>query len=58
MKPLQNFWEYTMLICVHLKFIKLKEMLFVYGFVSSRCEMNVSLMTATPLINGVLDLEH
>ena len=57
MKPLQNFWEDTIILCMLLKLIKLLEVLFVYWFVGSSCEMDVHLVAITPLINGVLNLK-
>jgi hypothetical protein len=58
MKPLQNFGEYAMLLCMLLELIKHPEMLFVYWFVGNGCEIDVSLVSATPLVDGVLDLEN
>jgi hypothetical protein len=41
-----------------LKLIKHLEMLFVYRFVGNSREIDVSLVSATPLVNGVLNLEN
>jgi len=35
-----------------------KGMLFVYWFVGNSHEMDVSLVSTTPLVNGVLNLEN
>lgn len=43
---------------MHLKLIKFLEVVFVYWFVSSSCEMYVSLVSATPLINGIFNLRN
>ena len=56
MKPLQNFREDTIVLRMLLKLIKL-EMLFIYWFVGSSSEMDVSFVSATPLVNGVLNLK-
>jgi hypothetical protein len=58
MKPLQNFGEDTMILHMLLKLIKHLEMLFIYRLVGNSCEIDVSLVSATPLVNGVLDLEN
>lgn len=58
MKPLYNFREDSILLRMHLKLIKFLEVVFVYWFVSSSCEMYVSLVSATPLINGIFNLRN
>ena len=58
MKPLQNFGEDAVLLRMLLKFIKHPEMLFVYWFVGNGCEIDVSLVSTPPLVDGVLDLEN
>ena len=58
MKPLQNFGEDAMLLRMLLELIKHPEMLFVYWFVRNSREIDVSLVSATSLVNGVLDLEN
>ena len=58
MKPLQDFREDTMLLRMLLELIKHPEMLFVYWFVGNGREIDVSLVSATPLVDGVLDLEN
>jgi hypothetical protein len=40
-----------------IKLIKLLEVLFIYWFVGRSREMDVGLVSNTPLINGVLDLK-
>jgi len=58
MKPLQNFGEDAVLLCMLLKLIKHPEMLFIYWFVGNGREIDVSLVSTTPLVDGVLDLEN
>ena len=58
MKPLQNLGEDIILLHMLLKLIQHLKMLFVYWFVANSGEMDVSLVSATPLVNGVLDLEN
>ena len=58
MKPLQNFGEDAVLLCMLLELIKHPEMLFIYWFVGNSHEIDVSLVSATPLVDGVLDLEN
>ena len=58
MKPLQNFGEDAVLLHMLLKLIKHPDMLFVYWFVGNGREIDVSLVSATPLVDGVLDLEN
>ena len=59
MKPLQILGEDTVLLCMLLKLIQHLRMLFVYWFVANSHEIDVSLVSgATPLVNGVLDLEN
>ena len=50
MKPLQNFWEDAMLLRMLLELIKHPEMLFVYWFVGNGREMDVNLVSTTPLV--------
>ena len=57
MKPLQNFRKDTIVLCMLVKLLKFDEMLFIYWFVGSSCKMDVSLVSATPLINGILNLK-
>lgn len=47
-----------MLLRMLLELIKHPEMLFVYWFVGNGREIDVSLVSATPLVDGVLDLEN
>ena len=54
MKPLQNFWEDTIILCMLLKLIKLLEVLFVYWFVGSSHEMDVHLVAVTPLVDVLI----
>ena len=58
MKPLQDFREDTVVLSMLLKPIKLIEVLFIYWFVGCSREMDVGLVSATPLINGVLNLNN
>ena len=53
MKPLQNFQEDAMLLGMLPKPL---EVALINRLVGDRCEMNVSLVAAAPLINRVLDL--
>jgi hypothetical protein len=57
MKPLQNFREDTVVLRMFIKLIKLLEVLFIHWFVGSSREVDVGLVSDTPLINGVLDLK-
>ena len=57
MKPLQNFRENTIVFSMIRKLIEIFEVLFIYWFVGSSCEMDVNLVSTAPLINGILNLK-
>jgi hypothetical protein len=58
MKPLQNFQEDAMLLGMLPKPLETLEVALINRLVGDRCEMNVSLVAAAPLINRVLDLNE
>jgi len=56
MKPLQKFWDNTMLLCMLFELVKHFEVLLVNRLVGGGCEVDVSFLAATPLVNAVLNL--
>ena len=56
MKPLQKFWDDTMLLRMLHKLVEHFEVLLVNRLVGGGREVNVSFLAATPLVNAVLNL--